>query len=494
VNWPEPEPLFEPAEAERPYPLGALPRVIAEAVKEYQAYGQQPFSLVACSALASASLTAQGLADVARDRHLIGPISLHIAAIAVSGERKTSADRSFNKSIREWMSERRAALQPTVDNARADLLAWQAQRDGLLNKIRRTAGSTGKDTEADLARCKQRLAELESMPPHQPILPSLFHEDTNAARLAVDLAEGWPSASIWSDEAGLVIGSHGMNDDNLMGFIGLLNRLWDGNEFDRSRLTTKSAFIRGRRLTVSLMMQPIVLTRLLGAGGGASRAMGWIARTLMAWPVSTIGSRPYRDVPDMPALDVLHRRLRELLDMKLPAEGAGMVLAPPVLSLSQPAFQVWRSLHDEVEAELSRAGEFGNIPDIGAKIAENAARLAGQFHVITQGPGGTIDSVTLEGAASVAIWHLNEARRIVGAAKTPQDVADASLLLEWLLRRPENAIEPREILRVGPLALREKKCRDTAIKVLTEKHWARVVKIGNADRLVLNPKARGQGG
>ena len=51
-----------------------------------------------------------------------------------------------------------------------------------------------------------------------------------------------------------------------------------------------------------------------------------------------------------------------------------MVLAPPSLSLSPPAFGVWRSLHDEVEAELSRVGEFGSVPDIGAKIAENAHR------------------------------------------------------------------------------------------------------------------------
>jgi hypothetical protein len=165
----------------------------------------------------------------------------------------------------------------------------------------------------------------------------------------VDLAEGWPSASIWSDEAGLVIGSHGMNDDNLMGFIALLNRLWDGNEFDRSRLTTKSAFIRGRRLTVSLMMQPIVLTRLLRASNGASRSMGWIARTLLAWPASTIGSRPYRDAFDMPGLDTFNHRVRELLNLELPVEAAGMVLAPPSLSLSPSAFGVWRSLHDEVE-------------------------------------------------------------------------------------------------------------------------------------------------
>jgi len=492
VNWPDPEPLFEPADAERRYPLDALPPIIAEAVEQYQAYGQQPLPLVACSGLAASSLAAQGLADVARDRHLTGPISLHIAAIAVSGERKTSADRTFNKPIRKWMRDRREMLQPAVDKARADLLVWQAEQNGLLRKIKNAAGRDEK--EADLARCKQSLAELESAPPRQPVLPTLFHEDTNAASLAVDLAEGWPSASIWSDEAGLVIGSHGMNDDNLMGFIGLLNRLWDGNEFDRSRLTTKSAYVRGRRLTVSLMMQPVVLKRLLGARDGASRGMGWIARTLNTWPASTIGSRPYQDAIDMPALDAFHYRICELLDLPLPVEGAGMVLIPPLLSLSPSAFRIWRSLHDEVEAQLARLGEFASVPDIGAKIAENAARIAAVFHVVTQGPVGSVDAATMQGAAAVAVWHLNEARRVVGAAKTPQDVADASLLLEWWLsHQPGDAIEPRDILRLGPPPLRDKGRRDAAIKVLEEKHWAHLLKVGKADQLVLNPKTRTAG-
>ena len=35
-EWPDPEPLFEPAEAERPYPLDALPPIVAKAVEEYR--------------------------------------------------------------------------------------------------------------------------------------------------------------------------------------------------------------------------------------------------------------------------------------------------------------------------------------------------------------------------------------------------------------------------------------------------------------------------
>ena len=128
-----------------------------------------------------------------------------------------------------------------------------------------------------------------------------------------------------------------------------------------------------------------------------------------------------------------------------------MALVPPALGLAPPAFTVWRTLHDEIEAELSRTGEFGAIPDIGARFAENAARLAAIFHVVRSGPGGAIDVATMEGAAAVAVWHLNEARRILGASKTPATGRSyAHLLLEWLLRQPQSAIEPREILRLGP--------------------------------------------
>jgi hypothetical protein len=495
VNWPDPEPLFEPTEAERPYPIEALPPIIAKAIQEYRAYGQQPLPLIACSALAGVSLAAQGLADVARDQRLVGPISLHFSVVAMSGERKTSADRVFNKPLRDWVAERCEALQPDADRARAELAAWEAERDGLLAKIKSDSGKRAAGSEVDIAALKSCLVELEAGRPDQLIMPSLFYEDTNAQRLAVDLAVGWPSASLWSDEGGLVVGSHGMSDDNLMGFLGLLNRLWDGQPFERRRMTAPSAIVKGRRLTVSLMMQDVVFARLASAADGASRGMGYIARLLMARPASTIGARPYRASPDgMPALDELHRRLRELLDLPLSTEGAGLVLLPPVLGLSPPAFTVWRSLHDEVEMELSRAGEFGSIPDIGAKIAENAARIAAQFHLVAQGPSGSIDAATMEGAAAVAIWHLNEARRIVGTNGKPQDAADAELLSVWLVRQPEGRIDPRDILHRGPNSLRNKARRDAALKVLSEKRWVYEVKEGGGTQIMLNPKVGARDG
>jgi hypothetical protein len=486
--WPDPEPLFEPGEVERPYPLDALPKIISAAVEEYRAYGQQPLALIASSANAAATLASQGLVDVARNPHLVGPISLNFGVVASSGERKTSADRWFTKAVREWQVEKRESKMAEDGKAKAEIAAWEAECAGLLTKIKSASGQKGTGAKADIDALKTRLTELEQTKPPGVIMPELFYEDINAQTLAVSLAEGWPSASLWSDEGGLVIGSNGMSDENLMGFAALLNRLWDGHTFERKRLTTRSAFIKGRRFTVSLMMQPIVMARLLGACDGAMRSIGFVARNLIAWPTSTIGKRPYTEPPAvLPAISGFSARMKALLNMDLKTEGQQMELNPARLPLSHEAKTTWTGYHDAIESELSRAGEFGDIPDIGSKIAENAARMAGMFHVVVHGPEGDVGNQLMKGAISVVSWHLGEARRVIGANQRPEDIADAELLLDWMLGQAK-PIDPRAILRLGPSRLRDRKRRDAALKALADKYW--VFESGNPARLILNPKAR----
>jgi hypothetical protein len=489
-DYPDPKPLVEPEDVARPYPIDALPRLISAAVQEYRAYGQQPLSMVASSALASTSLASQGLADVARDARLVGPISLNFVTVAVSGERKSTTDGHFNRPLREWQIVKRESLAAEASKARAANAAWQAEKEGLLGKIKGSSGKNAVSDKADLEAMKSRLSELEQNKPSSFIEPHLFFEDVNAETLAVLFAEGWPSASLWSDEGGLVIGAAGMSDENLMKFVALLNRLWDGRPFERERLTAKCARLSGRRFTVSLMMQPVVMSRLLGACGGAARNMGFIARNLIAWPESTIGKRPYREPPaNMSASDQLNARLRELLDIKLSTEGPQMALVPPSLNLTWQAKEEWAAFFNETERELCRSGEFGDIADIGSKIAENAARMAGMFHVFEQGPGGEIGKQLMESAVTVVAWHLSEARRVICANRKPEEFADAELLLEWFLRQEDKVLSPREIQQLGPNSLRkDTKRRDRAIKILVDRHW--LLEVGKPARLVLNQKAR----
>mgnify|MGYP000014631283 CR=1 FL=1 len=50
----------------------------------------------------------------------------------------------------------------------------------------------------------------------------LFCEETSKGGLADFVAYGHPSIMLKSDEGSLVVGSHGMGDKEMMGFLGLI--------------------------------------------------------------------------------------------------------------------------------------------------------------------------------------------------------------------------------------------------------------------------------
>jgi len=480
TDWAEPQSLDRQAAQPEAYPLDALPGEIGAAVREYQGYGQQPMALVASSALAVVSLAAQGLADVARDERLTGPLSLNFLIIAQSGERKTAADKALGAALGEWERERADALREDIQRNRAALDAWAAEQDGLKAAIK--AAVRRKPDEAE--KMRQRLMEHALTKPAELIAPRLRYEDVNPQSLAFMLAAGHPSAALWSDEGGMVTGSHGMGKDSLLGFMAGLNRLWDGGAIHHDRKQAQSVHLEGRRLTVSLMVQPLVLRELAQRGGGLTRGSGFLARYLVTAPLSTMGARLYQEAPQgMPRLAAFHRRIRELLDSALPLDDQGRLMLP-MLRLSAGAFSVWREYHDEIERELKPLGDYATVCDFAAKSAENAARIAGCIHVF-EGAQGAIPHETMQRAAALARWYLGEALRVLDVLDEPQAWADARLLDAWLAAAGDSPI--RDVLRLGPSPLRDKARRNAAMDVLAELGRARIERDGRRETLARNP-------
>jgi putative DNA primase/helicase len=483
TDWPEPQSLDRQAAQPESYPLDALPDGIGAAVREYQAYGQQPVALVASSALGVVSLAAQGLADVARDAHLSGPLSLNFLIIAQSGERKTAADKALGAVLGDWERERADAMREDIQRNRAALDAWAAEQDGLKAAIK--AAVRKKPEEAD--KLRQRLMDHALQKPAELIAPRLRYEDVNPQSLAFMLAAGHPSAALWSDEGGMVTGSHGMGKDSLLGFMAGLNRLWDGGAIHHDRKQAQSVHLEGRRLTVSLMVQPMVLRELAQRGGGLTRGSGFLARYLVTAPLSTMGVRLYQEAPQgMPRLVAFHRRIRELLNCPLPLDDQGR-LSLPLLRLSAGAFAVWREYHDAIERELKPLGEYATVCDFAAKSAENAARIAGCLHVF-DGAQGAIPHDTMQRAATLARWYLREALRVLDVLDEPQAWADARLLDAWLAGAADSPV--RDVLRLGPGPLRDKARRNAAMDVLAELGRARIERDGRRETLARNPALR----
>ena len=131
IEWQPIIPLASNSDPDIPYPIDALPAILQKAVSAYKQYGQQPLSLIACGALANISLSCQAQANVARDHHLISPVSLYFLVVAKSGERKSASDNIFSKAIRNWERKIRQKRAMEIKTALTLHEAWRMEKDGL---------------------------------------------------------------------------------------------------------------------------------------------------------------------------------------------------------------------------------------------------------------------------------------------------------------------------------------------------------------------------
>lgn len=488
VPWQEPTQLLAPNDEALPYPIEALPIPMRGAVESYQRFGQQPIAMVACSALAAASLACQGLIDVRRDDLLVGPCSLAYLVVGNSGERKTSCDRRMRKAATGWSQQEIDDRRPRVDAAQARVAAWQARQEGLTAAIKRLAAKTSANDVDKRSELEGHLAQLKRERPHVPCLPHLFLEDVTPEALALTLANGWPSASLWSDEGGLVVGSHGMGRESALRYIALLNRLWDGQPFTQHRITRDLVEVAGRRLTASLMVQPMVVSQLLAAGDGAARGTGGLARFLIAWPSSTMGTRMYK-AADLctDALETFDNRLLTLLNQPLPIrDERSQILQPYPLAMTDKAFKLWRMFHDRIERELSSDGTYADIADVAAKAAEQAARIAAVIHAFDEGPTGRMTEVEMQAGTVLSEWHLHEARRLIGTVGRDETLSNALALLRWL-QAQNSPPTPLRVLQYGPNSVRTKACRDAALACLREHGWIRETIVSGSTVIVAHP-------
>lgn len=86
-------------------------------------------------------------------------------------------------------------------------------------------------------------------------------------------------------------------------------------------------------------------------------------------------------------------------------------------------------------------------------------------------------------------WHLNEARRFLGALSAPPELADAVRLDRWLLahcrREGCGSVPTRNIQRLGPV--RDKAPLDAAITELADLGRVRLLVDGRKRHVAINP-------
>ena len=440
--------------------------------------------MVATSALAAMSGAVQGLVDVRRDSQLVGPVSLNTVVIADSGERKTTCDNAFSAAAERWARSEQKRIAPLYLDAKEQRDAHQAEKQGLLSALRdasakgkRSKGAAKDDAAADIDALKNQLREhgrkLQPLPPQ----PTPRIENGTAEGVANVLRSAWPSLAWASSEGANVTGGHGFKDDALLRTLAFLNSRWDGAPIDRARSAEDYSRIYGRRVSVSLMLQPAAFAAFTRAGAGLARGIGNLARTLLVWPRSTMGTR-FRDEdgadPELPALAAFLERAEELYRTPLPMpfdmecmefgtdeNGAPapdqLELAPLELALSAEARRLWIRYQNECEAQLAAEGELADVRDVAAKSAENACRLAAHLPCLGARTDRRDQQQDMERGVAVARWFLYEARRVLCGS------ADDELRRPRMLAPAPGGWSPapsrrrsQDVLQFGPYRLRKK--------------------------------------
>ncbi len=482
-EWGIPEPLVSKIEP-LPYPIDALPPTIRKAVEEARTNIMAPVPLIAGCALSALAAAAQGLVDVERMNGLRGPVSPFFLTIAMSGDRKSTADKLFTAAIKEYEKEQREKFAPLIKTYLADLKKWKATDKGIQAAMEAAAkGRPFKGSKA-IAELENDLRENEKREPREPRVPQLIRGDDTSESLAWDLAKKWPSAAIISSEAGIVFGGHAMGPEAIMRNLALQNTLWDGGEHKVGRRVSESFTVDNARLSVGLQVQEEALRHFCEKNGELARGMGYFARFLFAWPRSLQGEREIIGEPSQiqPAVAAFNRKLSVLLNTPVSVDDESGALSLTLLSMSPGGKAKWIELFNGIERELRLDGELRDIRDVASKAPDNIARLAAIFHVFEYGANGSISVESVREAGEIVLWHLSEARRFFGGLAMPPELVAAECLEGWLVEQCKkigtSIVLRRDVQRLGPNKLRRKKALNEAIAELSG--LGRVREIANA--------------
>jgi hypothetical protein len=455
----QPMPLVRSVSPPAPYPIDALGPILAPAARAISEQVQVPEALAGNSLLAAAALAAQAHANV---QTLGGarPLSLYVLTIAESGERKTTADNVAAAPIRD----RVATLQTQYRDALRD---YEAHAEAHKMRVRQA-----KDKAETPDALQASLRDLpEDEPPRKPWM---IATEPTAEGLILSLKDGQYSQGIFSDEAGTFIGGHGLSDEAALRMIAMLSRAWDGSSLDRVRAKDREhVTLYGRRLSMHLMAQPEVAMRLLGKA--LYRSQGFLARILIAAPVSLIGTRKHqghtREAQDDPRIRQYNGALANLLALPAIENPDLGGLDPRCIAINPAARAALIGAYDEIEAAQEAEGELATVREFASKASEHACRIAGVLALVRDPREFMVGAEEMTAALKLTEFYLGEQIRLAGAASISSEIANAQKLLDWIKRKGHLELTGKQVMQLGPNSIRDGASARSALRTLVDFDW-----------------------
>ena len=412
--------VMETAEAPA-FPLNQMPALFREMVEAAYEHVQAPLNLCAQAVLSGITLAAQGLADI-RVPILVEPLplSLFFFAVAASGERKTALDRIVQRPFVDREAMLAKSYEENLRQYQNERMLWEAERKRVV-------------ADKKLPKDQKRLVLEASPEPREPTPPFLRIKEPTLEGIVNLLRKGVLSVGVFTSEGGQFLGGHGMTDDTRMRTMTGLSELWDGGTAQRIR-AAEITRISGRRVSVSLSVQPKIAATFLG--NEAARDQGFLARFLVMMPDSTIGTREIREAKPMEDTRIIrfHQRLRDMLEcgFQTRESSSGTELAPLVLTMREAPWRLWQAFAYEVEQASGKGGAFHPIQASALKMAENVARIAAVLTLFADEKAIEVDDANMVSAVEIGRFYLAETLRLLGHEVADPETLALNELAQWL--------------------------------------------------------------
>jgi hypothetical protein len=378
------------------FPWQMLPETIRGAVIEICKNDKVAVPIAVQAVLSAVSLACQDLIFVDRgiDKNEKTVCSLYMLSVADSGSRKSKADTVVTSCIEAYDRKRRAEFAERKEIVDCDLKERLRKRrelekiSGTLRRKSHILAVSEKANADDLAeKARKKLEDVEreiaalreqDFAYREPRLQRVLYSKIPIRQLEQNLAENWPSAGLFSDEAAGILNARGESD------MSSLDKLWEGKAIDVvGRTARESFFIEDPRLTVSLMVQPIIFDRFLERKGELAKGIGFMSRVLLSRADTPYGKRTIdaSEPKQTDWIELFNERVLALLS-RSHSDLATRDQNRQTLYFTPVAQQYWDNVFNDMERATGDGGRFVHEREFVNRYSEHIARLAALFHFL----------------------------------------------------------------------------------------------------------------
>lgn len=398
--------------------------IFRSATEEVTRLLMTPPKMAIYSALAVCAGAVQMLIDVEKPAGGVVGTNLYVLQEGKSGERKTTVDNFFTRSIRSFEKSKNKAYESVTALHSAKLSVWSTKKRALEKLLAKSIGTD------DTTAFEERLILHSLEKPVRPPKIKLIFDDTTMQALKNGLNQFRSAMILSSDSKKLITNLLIANDAEF-------NKLWSCEDVAVDRVNSLSYTIENARLTASLMIQIEVLRRIMRGKGTEAMESGLFARFVFSHDRSTQGERIIDiSVDSTPAIDTFNARVDELLD-RIEAAGLDKDFKRETLKFSREAAAAWTLYFNDVETNIKTGGRYSLAGDHASKLADNVARVAAALHFFEGCTGDIGMAATL---SAITICHEASKDYLEYLVPKDQKELDALELQAWLI---DNVRSPR---------------------------------------------------